>query len=86
MLVYLKPLQRYCIFLICANIFTTNRVLGGILIRCLAACSWLFNDNDDNIATEREMSSYSPKGLEKSYKSKLTHFVRTKYSAINYNR
>ena len=36
MLVYLKPLQRYCIFLICANIFTTNRVFGGILIRCLA--------------------------------------------------
>ena len=36
MLVYLKPLQRYCIFLICANIFTTNRVLGEILIRCLA--------------------------------------------------
>jgi hypothetical protein len=33
MLVYLKPLQRYCIFLICANIFTTNHVLGGILIR-----------------------------------------------------
>ena len=36
MLVYLKPLQRYCIFLICANIFTTNRVFGGILIQCLA--------------------------------------------------
>ena len=36
MLVYLKPLQRYCIFLICANIFTTNRVFGGISIRCLA--------------------------------------------------
>ena len=61
MLVYLKPLQRYYFFLICANKWRKSRhfslVNGALVVREKTTWTILIDDNYDNLRSNQYPSS-----------------------------